>query len=99
MYTMDYYKTDQVTWVSIRTHKNTDLLEMKQFYDQFRNKDYLTHQYNGEHNLSVYNAPDAEQKYANLGNQLGKDLNAWNNDERNRSKISKTQKTMEKGLD
>jgi hypothetical protein len=49
--------------------------------------------------LSVYNAPDAEQKYANLGNQLGKDLNAWNNDERNRSKISKTQKTMEKGLD
>jgi hypothetical protein len=58
---MDYHKADHVTWVSIRTHKNTDLIEVKMFYDQFMKKEYLIHAgYDGEPQLAVYNSPDAE---------------------------------------
>jgi len=42
-YAMDYNKEDQVTWVSIRTGKTVDLMEVKMFFDSFVKKDYLLH--------------------------------------------------------
>jgi len=42
-YAMDYNKEDQVTWVSIRTAKTVDLMEVKMFFDNFVKKDYLCH--------------------------------------------------------
>ena len=40
-YALDYYKVEQVTWVSIRTAKTVDLMEVKMFFDSFMNKSYL----------------------------------------------------------
>ena len=72
-YAMDYNKQQQVTWVSIRTHKTVPLLEVKMWFDKLMAFDYLN-----KPDMNDYNQHDAEQKNAGLGLNLSRDLDAWN---------------------